>query len=163
MATYVEILKNEFPEIDSEVFDYITGERPRPELNPEHNSAAARWHHTPGSDLRLRPGVRPSFGANGLTLPLRVDQRGFGQLVLRAQSGPKRQYTGPPVVAVHNQEQRSNRAARRPGVRLTGKQQEVGGERPESGSDAKLICWVRVGFGLGWVREAPAASPSGPV
>lgn len=37
MATYVEILKNEFPEIDSEVFDYITGESPRPELDPEHN------------------------------------------------------------------------------------------------------------------------------
>lgn len=28
MATYVDILKSEFPEIDSEVFDYITGERP---------------------------------------------------------------------------------------------------------------------------------------
>ena len=28
MATYVEILKSEFPEIDSELFDYITGERP---------------------------------------------------------------------------------------------------------------------------------------
>lgn len=26
MATYVDILKNEFPEIDSELFDYITGE-----------------------------------------------------------------------------------------------------------------------------------------
>lgn len=26
MATYVDILKNEFPEIDSEVFAYITGE-----------------------------------------------------------------------------------------------------------------------------------------
>lgn len=28
MATYVDILKNEFPEIDSELFDYITGETP---------------------------------------------------------------------------------------------------------------------------------------
>lgn len=28
MATYVDILKSEFPEIDSEVFNYITGERP---------------------------------------------------------------------------------------------------------------------------------------
>lgn len=27
MATYVDILKSEFPEIDTEVFDYITGER----------------------------------------------------------------------------------------------------------------------------------------
>lgn len=26
MATYVDILKSEFPEIDCEVFDYITGE-----------------------------------------------------------------------------------------------------------------------------------------
>lgn len=26
MATYVDILKSEFPEIDTEVFDYITGE-----------------------------------------------------------------------------------------------------------------------------------------
>lgn len=42
MATYVEILKNEFPEIDSEVFDYITGESPRTELTPEQNSAAVR-------------------------------------------------------------------------------------------------------------------------
>ena len=25
MATYVDILKSEFPEIDTEVFDYITG------------------------------------------------------------------------------------------------------------------------------------------
>ena len=41
MATYVEILKNEFPEIDSEVFDYITGESPRTEPNSE-NSAAVR-------------------------------------------------------------------------------------------------------------------------
>lgn len=32
MATYVEILKSEFPEIDSELFDYITGERPGLEL-----------------------------------------------------------------------------------------------------------------------------------
>lgn len=28
MATYVDILKSEFPEIDSELFDYITGRRP---------------------------------------------------------------------------------------------------------------------------------------
>lgn len=28
MATYVDILKSEFPEIDAELFDYITGERP---------------------------------------------------------------------------------------------------------------------------------------
>uniref|UniRef100_A0A4W6CIS2 ATP binding cassette subfamily F member 3 n=1 Tax=Lates calcarifer TaxID=8187 RepID=A0A4W6CIS2_LATCA len=28
MATYVDILKSEFPEIDSELFDYITGETP---------------------------------------------------------------------------------------------------------------------------------------
>lgn len=26
MATYVDILKTEFPEIDTELFDYITGE-----------------------------------------------------------------------------------------------------------------------------------------
>ena len=31
MATYVDILKSEFPEIDSELFDYITGETPGPE------------------------------------------------------------------------------------------------------------------------------------
>lgn len=40
MATYVEILNNEFPEIDSEVFDYITGESPRTALNHGPNSAA---------------------------------------------------------------------------------------------------------------------------
>lgn len=28
MATYVDILKSEFPEIDTELFDYITGKRP---------------------------------------------------------------------------------------------------------------------------------------
>lgn len=28
MATYVDILKREFPEIDTELFDYITGETP---------------------------------------------------------------------------------------------------------------------------------------
>lgn len=28
MATYVDILKSEFPEIDTELFDYITGRRP---------------------------------------------------------------------------------------------------------------------------------------
>lgn len=44
MATYVDILKSEFPEIDSEVFDYITGERPAvpgtepPSGGPEHRS-----------------------------------------------------------------------------------------------------------------------------
>lgn len=27
-AAYVEILRSEFPDIDSELFDYITGERP---------------------------------------------------------------------------------------------------------------------------------------
>lgn len=32
MATYVDILKSEFPEIDSELFDYITGETPGSEL-----------------------------------------------------------------------------------------------------------------------------------
>lgn len=44
MATYVEILKNEFPEIDSEVFDYITGESWAPELI--RNSVAVRWNIT---------------------------------------------------------------------------------------------------------------------
>lgn len=29
MATYVDILKSEFPEIDTELFDYITGESPK--------------------------------------------------------------------------------------------------------------------------------------
>lgn len=28
MATYVDILKSEFPEIDTELFDYITGRKP---------------------------------------------------------------------------------------------------------------------------------------
>lgn len=40
MATYVDILKSEFPEIDSELFDYITGERPGTEplsTGPEHD------------------------------------------------------------------------------------------------------------------------------
>lgn len=40
MATYVEILNNEFPEIDSEVFDYITGKSRHPELDPGRNLAA---------------------------------------------------------------------------------------------------------------------------
>lgn len=58
MATYVEILKNEFPEIDSEVFAYITGEVPRTQLNSEQNSAAVWSHYTPGSNQRVSPGVR---------------------------------------------------------------------------------------------------------
>lgn len=140
MATYVEILKNEFPEIDSEVFDYITGESPRPELDPEHNSAAVRWRDTPGSDQRVSPGVRPSFGANGLILRLRVDQRGFGRGGSPSPVWPKAPVHLPsrvrgakPRAKVEQSRQASRGAFYR---KATG---SWGGGGPESVIDAKLI------------------------
>lgn len=45
MATYVDILKSEFPEIDSEVFDYITGE------TPETEPSCCRCAHPGGAVL----------------------------------------------------------------------------------------------------------------
>lgn len=47
MATYVDILKSEFPEIDSELFDYITGERPR----------SSRWFRSAGTAVRRPAGA----------------------------------------------------------------------------------------------------------
>lgn len=44
MATYVEIVKNEFPEIDSEVFAYITGESAGVEASSEQNRTAGPWN-----------------------------------------------------------------------------------------------------------------------
>ena len=44
MATYVDILKSEFPEIDAELFDYITGETP----GTEPLCAAPVQGHTTG-------------------------------------------------------------------------------------------------------------------
>lgn len=50
MATYVEIVKSEFPEIDSEVFDYITGECGHgPDFCAESSSCPLK-HYIPESN-----------------------------------------------------------------------------------------------------------------
>lgn len=55
MATYVDILKNEFPEIDSEVFDYITGERPGLEERGTNEAGDLRSNWAPVSSRRVSP------------------------------------------------------------------------------------------------------------
>lgn len=54
MATYVDILKSEFPEIDSELFDYITGETPGTEA-PRAGDGAAAWPPCTGPAERDTP------------------------------------------------------------------------------------------------------------
>lgn len=85
MATYVEIVKNEFPEIDSEVFAYITGESAGMEGNSEQNWAAGpRNINHQGTSVLIQTGF--SSGANGLTLRLPVDE---DNVFLLAESGSK--------------------------------------------------------------------------
>lgn len=72
MATYVEIVKNEFPEIDSEVFSYITGERAGVERNSAQNRAAGpRNIRHQGTSVLIESDF--SSGANGLIPRLPVD------------------------------------------------------------------------------------------
>lgn len=71
MATYVDILKSEFPEIDTELFDYITGERPGTDLPcAGDRGAVCRAEGAVQTGLKLpvgREAAALSFGANELT------------------------------------------------------------------------------------------------
>lgn len=69
MATYVEIVKNEFPEIDSEVFAYITGESAGMEVN---RAAGPRNIKHQGTSVLIQSGF--SSGANGLNFRLPEDE-----------------------------------------------------------------------------------------
>lgn len=85
MATYVEIVKNEFPEIDSEVFAYITGESAGMEGNAEQNRAAGpRNIKHQGTSVLVQSGF--SSGANGLILRLPGDE---DNVFLLAEPGSK--------------------------------------------------------------------------